>query len=433
MSSLTKRRRNVLGMNARILSYIRPLNSYKASKIAGDKLATKAILTEHDIPTPRLYGVIRSRRDLERYDWAKLPASFVLKPNYGYGGAGILVLFGRNKKGQWVKSNRTPIEIEDVRERTFDILDGNFSINNVPDIAFFEQRVRVSKELKPFSPGGIPDLRILVANFVPVMAMLRLPTPESQGRSNLHMGGIGAGIDLGTGKTVSAIMRDKYITYYPGTRLRLADIGIENFREILHLAAKTAHALNLGYTGIDIAVDREEGPMVLEVNSRPGLSIQLANRTTLRDRLRRLEELTVRNPEHAVDIALSLFTQMNNEKKRKRIGVRENVLIFDAEGTPHPYVAKIDTGAYRSSIDRDLAESYGLLKRNLVHKKLIKSALGREERQVIPLKFILGGEQISTEVTIAARGHLKHELLIGRRDLAPFVIDPLIKGPPKQG
>ena len=422
-----KRHRNVLGMNARILQFMRPLNSVMSAKVANDKLATKNLLISHGIPTPRLYGVINKHSDVEDFDWSRLPASFVLKPNYGYGGAGIMVVFGRSKRGHWVKSDRSPVDLSDIRERTYNILDGNFSINNVPDMAFFEQRIKVQREIKPFSKGGIPDIRVLVANYVPVMAMLRLPSPDSHGRANLHMGGVGCGIDLGTGRTTTAIMRDRYITNYPDTRLPLSDIILENFREILHLAAKTANILKLGYTGIDIAVDREEGPMVLEANSRPGLSIQLANRTTLRDRLRRLEELTVRTPEHAVDVALSLYTQPNIEKKRKRIGVRENVLIFDGDGNPHNYIAKIDTGAYRSSIDRELAEEYGLLKSGLVHRKIIKSALGKEERQVIPLKFILGGEQISTEVTIAGRGHLKHELLIGRRDLGPFLIDPQIK------
>lgn len=427
MSTLAKRRRNLLGMNARILRYIHPLNSHKAAKIADNKLKTKSVLLENGIPTPRLFGIIESRRDAEEFDWLKLPASFVLKPNFGYGGAGIMVLFGRNKKGQWVKQNHVPVDIADIRERAFDILDGNFSINNVPDIAFFEQRIKVLKELKPYSVGGIPDIRILLANYVPVMAMLRLPTPTSGGRSNLHVGGIGVGIDMGTGKTTHAIMRDEFISYYPETRMPLSGLPIANFRDILLLAAKTAHVLGLGFTGVDIAIDREEGPQVLEVNSRPGLSIQLANKTTLRDRLRRLEELAVRAPEHAVDISLSLFTQHDTEKKRKKIGVKENILIFDSENTPHPYVAKIDTGAYRSSIDRDLAEQYGLLKNGNSYRKTIKSALGKEERHIVPLKFIIAGEQISTEATIAARGHLKHEILVGRRDLAPFIIDPTIK------
>lgn len=426
---LLRQQRNVLGMNARILRYLRTLNPRTAVQVANDKLATKDRLARAGILTPRTHGIIRTRRDAERFPWSSLPNSFVLKPNYGYGGAGILVVFGRNKKGQWVRSDRAPVDVEEIRERTHNILDGNYSIGNVPDIAFFEQRVRITRDLKPYASGGIADIRILVANFIPVMAMLRLPTPDSSGRSNLHAGGIGIGIDLGSGMTTTAITRDEPLAYYPGSRLRLKDILIPQFRDILFLAARAARALQLGYAGVDIAIDREDGPMVLEVNARPGLSIQLANGATLRDRLRRLEELHVDDPERAVDIGLSLFAKPHaTPQKRHTIGVRETVVVFDQGGTPHEHIARIDTGAYRTSIDRDLADSYGLLKNlSSLQKKKTKSALGKEERLIIPLTFILAGQRISTEVTLAVRGHLKHELLVGRRDLVQFLIDPTIK------
>jgi predicted ATP-grasp superfamily ATP-dependent carboligase len=42
----------------------------------------------------------------------------------------------------------------------------------------------------------------------------------------------------------------------------------------------------LGYLGVDIVLDRDKGPMLLELNARPGISIQNANRFGLRDRLR---------------------------------------------------------------------------------------------------------------------------------------------------
>ena len=432
---LLRRQRNVLGMNARILKYLRALNPRSQVQLANDKLATKRALAKHGIPTPRTYGVIHSRRDAERFPWASLPASFVLKPNFGLGGGGILIVFGRNKKGQWVRADRTPVDVADIRERAFNILDGNYSLGNVPDIAFFEQRVRITPDLKPYAFRGVPDIRILVANFVPVMAMLRLPTAESYGRSNLHAGGIGVGIDLGSGMTTTAVHHDRSLTMVPGTRLRLAGLAIPNFREILTLAARAARALQLGYAGVDIAIDREEGPLVLEINARPGLSIQLANRDTLRDRLRRLEELHVDDPERAVDLALSLFTSPQlPSRQRRMIGVREAVLILDADGSPHSHSARIDTGAYRSSIDRDLAESYGLL-RNMAAEQTAKtkSALGKEERPVIPVTFVLAGQRITTEVTLAARGHLKHELLVGRRDLGQFLIDPTAKHPAGAG
>jgi alpha-L-glutamate ligase-like protein len=429
LAVIAKRRRNVLGMNARILSILRPLNPHGAVQTANDKLATKQALSRAGIPVPRTYGVIHSRRDAERFAWSSLPGSFVLKPNLGFGGSGILVVFGRNKRGEWIGPNRQPVDVADVRERTYNILDGNYSIGNVPDTAIFEQRVRVARDLKPYASGGIPDIRIVTANFIPVMAMLRLPTPGSVGRSNLHAGGIGVGVDLSTGTTTTAVSRDRAITVYPGTRLRLSGMTLPAFRDTLLLAVRAARALRLGYAGVDIAVDREEGPLVLEVNARPGLSIQLANGATLRDRIRRLEELQVADPQRAVDIALSLFARPTaTSPKRRTIGVREDVTIFDTQGIPHQHVARIDTGAYRSSIDRDLAETYGLWKHAHTRvRRKTKSALGREERPVIPLTFILSGERIVTEVTVAERGHLKHELLIGRRDLGRFLIDPTIK------
>ncbi|MRR31196.1 alpha-L-glutamate ligase-like protein, partial [bacterium] len=41
----------------------------------------------------------------------------------------------------------------------------------------------------------------------------------------------------------------------------------------------------LGYLGVDLVIDRDRGPLLLELNARPGLAIQLANRHGLRTRL----------------------------------------------------------------------------------------------------------------------------------------------------
>lgn len=47
--------------------------------------------------------------------------------------------------------------------------------------------------------------------------------------------------------------------------------------------------MGLGYIGVDIVLDRDLGPLVLELNARPGLSIQLANKIGLLPRLQRIE------------------------------------------------------------------------------------------------------------------------------------------------
>jgi hypothetical protein len=46
---------------------------------------------------------------------------------------------------------------------------------------------------------------------------------------------------------------------------------------------------NLGYQGIDLVLDRERGPLLLELNARPGLNIQIANREGLQGRLETIE------------------------------------------------------------------------------------------------------------------------------------------------
>jgi hypothetical protein len=60
---------------------------------------------------------------------------------------------------------------------------------------------------------------------------------------------------------------------------------------ILEMAARCYEMTCLGYLGVDIVVDRELGPLILELNARPGLAIQIANGSGLRHRLQAVEEL----------------------------------------------------------------------------------------------------------------------------------------------
>ena len=194
---ITKQLSRILGYNARALHYINSdTNSLSSKKIAHNKLATKKILQKQGLPTPRLHGLITNRQELKKFRWTKLPPSFVIKPNNAYGGGGILVVFGRNKKGNWVLGDRSEIFIRQLESHVLNILDGNFSPYNVPDVALIEQRVKNHPDLKPYSVRGIPDIRVIVYNLVPIMAMLRLPTHESHGKANLHAGGIGVGLSL---------------------------------------------------------------------------------------------------------------------------------------------------------------------------------------------------------------------------------------------
>lgn len=418
---------DVLGMNARSLLYIKRSNTPAASRLANHKLDTKRVLQKAGIATPRLYATIPSRSELKTFRWTKLPSSFVVKPNSSSGGGGILVVFGRNKKGNWVKADKTEIFIPELRASVLDILDGRFSKGNIPDVAFFEQRVKVEASLKPYSVQGIPDIRILVYNHVPVMAMLRLPTLESGGRANLQVGGIGVGIDVSLGLTTTAIHHGQIIDTLPGSRLRLSGIRLPFWNEILHMAATTTQACDLKFAGVDIAIDRDDGPMVLEINARPGPKIQIANLTPLRARLRRVEGLTVKTPEKAVRLAKSLFgldvEEIEDTTGRTVVGVEETITVYDVEGAPHSLKAKVDTGAYRTTIDTALAKQLHL-DRPVVDYKDVRGALGEQTRPVINLSFDLRGHTIKTQAFLADRTHMRYDMIVGRRDLRAFLVDP---------
>ncbi len=310
MFDIFKKSQGLLGMNARNLSYIRPFNKRRGRAIADDKLLSKRMLRKNDLPVPKLIAKIRTEEELHDFDWSTLPGSFALKPNRGFGGEGIIVVYGR-KTGAgdtWVKANGSTVTIDDLRSHIRNILDGSFSLTNSPDIAFFEERLKLLKLFKPYAYKGIPDIRIIVFNRVPVMAMLRLPTKQSDGKANLQQGAIGVGIDLATGTTTTAVLgKSHIIDYVPKTRLALSGIRIPYWNEILRIAIESQNISGLGFLGADIALDRDRGPVILELNARPGLSIQVANLSGLKSRLDRVKGLKVRTTERGIILGKNLF------------------------------------------------------------------------------------------------------------------------------
>lgn len=423
-----KQWKDILGMNARMIDYIVKANSPESIRIANNKLATKKALQKNGIGTPRLFAIIRNRAELKNFRWTKLPSSFVLKPTSSSGGSGIVVIFGRNKKGNWVKADKTEFFTPELRGHILDILDGNFSKGNVPDTAFFEQRVKIHAALKPYSIKGIPDVRVIVYNQVPVMAMLRLPTEESGGRANLHMGGIGVGVDLATGITTTAVQNRQLIDLLPHNRLAISGLQIPYWEEILLMACKASVACGLNYVGVDIAIDRDDGPLILEVNARPGLDIQFANLAPLKSRLKRVEGLKLKSIEKKIQLAKNLFGGELEQEIEELSGhtilcIEEQVILFDREGKQFPVLAKVDTGAYRTTIDEKIARKLGVDKPILIHKD-VRGALGRQTRPIIALSLLLRKKHISTEVSLIDRSHMKYDMILGRRDLKGFFVNP---------
>lgn len=454
----------ILGMNSRNLEYIRPCNLKRARKIADNKIFSKRFLFKGEIPVPRLIAKISSLEEIDNFDWSKLPESFVLKPNKGFGGEGILVVYGRkkNRADAWVKADGSIVSIEDIKSHIQNIIDGAFSLSNVSDIAFFEERLQLLKLFKPYTFKGIPDIRVVVYNKVPVMAMLRLPTKESQGKANLHQGAIGVGIDLATGITTTSVHNNRIIDYVPGTRMLISGIKIPYWNDILKLAVKAQEISGLGYLGADVAIDKERGPVFLELNARPGLSIQIANLDGLKRRLERVKDLKIKTIEKGVRVGMDLFggeveEEVEDISGKKVIGTSEKVKLIGKDGKEIEVEAKIDTGATSTSIDVELAKKLGFedlidffnsiekpvdfnrdqgksieddLRKKYIGKHpdladivIIYSSNGVSIRPKVRTNFILDGVTVFAQANIIDRSELDKDMIIGRKNLGKFLID----------
>ncbi|MBU0498794.1 MAG: hypothetical protein KJ558_08825 [Gammaproteobacteria bacterium] len=75
----------------------------------------------------------------------------------------------------------------------------------------------------------------------------------------------------------------------PDTGYPLRGLRLPHWDLFLELAAQCYEFTRLGYLGVDFVLDRDRGPLLLEINARPGLSIQIANQEGLLKRLQLVE------------------------------------------------------------------------------------------------------------------------------------------------
>lgn len=416
--------KGALGINARNYLYIRKNNPPKAKRRADHKLATKRLLIKHGIQTSSILKSFTDRKSLFDFDWNLPKEGFVIKPSRGYGGEGIEVFKYWNGQAGYTISEKY-MNIKQLESHILDIFDGVYSLQSLPDSAFIEEKINPDPFFKKIVPLGLPDIRLIVFHKVPIMAMLRLPTERSHGTANLHSGAVGVGVDLRTGITKDGVYLGKVTNTLPGTKMKVRGIKIPNWDDILMLAAKSQDVSGLGFAGVDIVVDGKKGPLILEINSRPGLGIQIANMSSLRSRLERIENLKINNLERGIEVAKSLFAEEFSDKvqaERKILSLIEPIRIFN-NGISKEIEAKIDSGAYRSSLDRSLVQELGFP--ISTREIFVKAASGQQIRRAVKINFELAGKQISTVATVALRAHLQYPMIIGRRDLKGFLINPV--------
>ncbi len=447
----------ILGMNSRNLLFV----DKKNIKILNSKLKVKEELEKNGIQTTNTLFIIKDKGDLENFDFTAIPKSFVLKPNKGLGGEGIIIAYGKKREkntfieDSWIMPNNEIIHLSELKTHIINILDGNFSINKAPDIALFEERINNINLFTKFSKTGIPDIRVIVFKKIPIMAEIRIPTIESKGKANLHSGGIGVGIDIATGVTTHAILNNSSIEEHPDSHMRLQGIRIPYWNNVLKVSIETIKALVVEFAGVDISIDRNKGVLVLEVNSRPGLSVQLANKSGMREKLEAVAKLKVKNTEGSIRIAKEIFGGEIEEEveeitgkiiigKKVKIKINESQELFEA---------KVDTGAYRTSISEEIAKKIGFIEtlnnfyamkiptqidmdkalkiKNTINSKEklkvleITSANGINIRPIIDIILEIDetGIKLETKATIANRQDLSCPVIIGRKDLKKFLID----------
>jgi alpha-L-glutamate ligase-like protein len=444
-----------LGKNERNKVYLRK-NSSEGRKIADSKWKTKRILDGGSVGVPKLIFRFKNWAQVEKFGWEGLEGNFVIKPTTGYGGEGIIVV-RRGKKDKesgkmmWQRMDGGWMSQEEINRHCGEILNGRYSMHGMEDEVLLEERIKIHPMFLNYTRWGTPDVRVIVYEGIPVMAMLRIPTEKSRGKSNLQQGAIGLGIDLATGITTFGVegksnVVDKIWERKKKKMIKVNGIKIPLWREVLETAVKSQRVINnLGFMGIDIVLDKDKGPVVLEVNARPGLSIQICNRAGLKQRINKVEGLEVRSVNHAIMVAKYLFGESFFEKVEEKSGVKtiqplETIKVkipkgFKPELTKSSVIkqgkhrvvevrAKVDTGAFRSSIDEALARKLGILvDEKVLYFRHYRSSLGKAiNRPVIGVTFWLKGKKVTTAVNVANRDKLRTKFLLGRKDLEGFLV-----------
>ncbi|MEM7280869.1 MAG: alpha-L-glutamate ligase-like protein [Pseudomonadota bacterium] len=293
----------VLGINRRNAQYIMRYNPRSLYPLVDDKLRTKQLALDAGMAVPELYGVVKSQYDVRRLaDIVAGHNKFVIKPAHGSGGDGILVI-DRTQNEKYRTCSGQYVPISTLKHHVSNTLSGQYSLGGLPDNAMIEYCVEFDSVFEAVSYRGVPDVRIIVLMGYPVMAMVRLPTRMSVGKANLHQGAIGVGVDLASGVTLQGVWGNSIINEHPDTGNPITGIQIPEWGKMMESAARCFELSKLGYLGVDIVLDRDLGPLILELNARPGLNIQIANCEGLHGRLQTVEKNV--DPEASVDERLA--------------------------------------------------------------------------------------------------------------------------------
>lgn len=279
----------VMGINERNLRMVYPNNPRKYFPYADDKVLTKEVLHKANIPCAETYAVIRNMGELEEKVKRLLHLEKIaVKPSKGSGGGGIWILYRVGEK-QWKTPSGRAVSYDMLTMHIANIIFGVYSLNGT-DKAIVEYCLEPHAFFNDIYPNGVPDFRIIAYKDNLLLAMVRIPTDKSGGKANLHLGAIGVGIDMDKGEMTNVFDGDEYFDCHPDTGKKITGLLVPRWEEAKQIALETSKAFPLDYLGVDIVFDNDLGPLVMEINVRPGLGIQLANKVGLKPLIKELDE-----------------------------------------------------------------------------------------------------------------------------------------------
>ncbi len=349
----------LLWQNARNLNYIKGSNFAVARKMADSKLKTKEFLKSKWVSVPETLYIIKKYKDINSEILEKLEPPFVVKPNNWYGWKWILIFDSKDSLWNFV-SNTWEIYDKDRMLNHFSyILDWFFSLSGTRDKVLIERKIILSNEIDLLWKYWLPDIRVIVYNMVPVIAMLRVPTKESDWKANLHGGACWVGIDIWTWKLTFITRKSKIIKSIPWI-WDVRWIKIPSWEKMLKLAVKVQQITKIKYLWCDIVLDEKLWPLLLEMNIRAGLEVQISNLAPLKSRLDRVEWIRVNSVEKWVRLWRDLFSWDVEERIKsitwkKVLWVKEYINI-NLNNRQYKYLVNIRVSQNTSFINKSFLE-----------------------------------------------------------------------------
>jgi alpha-L-glutamate ligase-like protein len=400
----------ILWINARSLKYIKAFNGKVARDLADSKLKTKEFLKKQWVNVPQTLKILKKHEELTKEMIATLEPPFVIKPNNGFWGKGILVVDSVDHNGIFKTNTGDTFSAKRLLIHLSNVLDGFFSLSGSRDKAMIEKKIVIDSDIALLWKYWLPDLRIILFNRVPVMAMIRIPTEKSWGKANLHAGACAAGIDIWNGRLTYTVQNSKQIKSIPGIG-NVRGTKLPDWEKILELAVKVQYVTNIQYLGCDIVLDENEGPLLLEMNIRPWLEVQVVNNAPLHTRLKKVEWIEVNSVEKWVRLWRDLFSgdleeRVKNITWKNILGMREYVQLERKEKS-YKYIADIRASQESNYIDEQFV---------------------RETLQFLSVEEWVRFKVTLLEQTKNMRFLIKKDLwvkmTIGSKSLRGFLVDP---------